>query len=540
MHANKAQKAKAQTATSSRRHFLGGLLGAGGLSAAALAGLGAEAPPGASGPFSVSSFGATGDGKQLETKALQAAIDACAAAGGGTVHFPAGRHLSGTLFLKSRVTLHLEAGAVLLGSPRLEDYPSTVPALRSYTDNYTERSLLYAENLDDVAICGRGVIDGQGAAFKGSYKVRPYLMRWVSCRGVSVRGITLKDSPMWVQHYLACAGVLIDGIRVTSTCNHNNDGIDIDACDGVRIANCDIRSGDDSIVLKSTLDQPCKNIVITNCTLSSHCSAFKLGTESNGGFENIALSNCTIYDTRLAGIALELVDGGTLERVTVSNVVMHNARNAIFIRLGNRARPFKKGMEAPGVGRLRHVRISDVQVFGADAIGCSITGLPDSPVEDVALDNVSVSFTGGGTMEDAKREPPEHAADYPEYNMFGPLPAYGFFCRHARGLRLSRVQVDVVKPDARPSLVCEDVIDLDVFGWRALSVNESPALTFRNVREALVHGCKAAAGTSVYLSLHGEQSRAIGLAANDLSQAAQPVARDREVPASAVRVEANR
>jgi polygalacturonase len=518
----------------SRRRFLGRLLGAGSVGAVVTASFAAEEPPRQTGASSVREFGAVGDGKQLDTKALQKAIDTCAAAGGGTVFFPAGRYLTGTLFLKSRVTLHLEAGAVLLGSPKLEDYPATVPSLRSYTDNYTERSLLYAENLENIAICGQGVIDGQGSAFKGRYKLRPYLMRWVSCRDVSVRGITVKDSPMWVQHYLACEGVLIDGIRVTSTCNGNNDGIDIDGCERVRIANCDIRSGDDAIVLKSTLDRPCKNVVITNCALSSLCNAFKLGTESNGGFENIALSNCTIYDTRLSGIALELVDGGTLERVTVSNVTLHNTRNAIFIRLGNRARPFKEGMAAPGVGRLRHVRISDVQAFGADVIGCSITGLPDSPVEDIALDNVSVSLSGGGTMADARREPPEQVAKYPEYAMFERLPAYGFFCRHARGLRLSRVQVDVVKPDARPSLVCDDVRDLEIFGWRAPSANESPTMVLRNVQEALIHGCQAAAKTGTYLRSDGKRSRKITLLANDLSEAAQAFTLGPEAPNAAV------
>ena len=177
---------------------------------------------------SVREFGAAGDGVKLDTRALQAAIDACAHAGGGTVCIPAGRYLTGSLLLKSRVTLHLEAGANLLGSTKLDDYTVRIPATRSFTDNYTERALIYGDNLESVAIEGRGVIDGQGAAFKGEHKVRPFLLRLVACREVAVRGVTLKDSAMWVQHYLACDGVLIDGIRVTSACNNNNDGIDID------------------------------------------------------------------------------------------------------------------------------------------------------------------------------------------------------------------------------------------------------------------------------------------------------------------------
>ena len=475
--------------------------------------------------FNVRDAGAAGDGTSMDTNALQAAIDTCARGGGGSVLFPAGRYLTGTLFLKSRVTLHLEAGAVLLGSRNLDDYPRTVAAVRSYTDNYTERSLIYGENLENVSLQGRGVIDGQGAAFKGPYKVRPYLIRFISCRGVSVRDLTLKDSPMWVQHYLACDEVCIDGLTVASKCNHNNDGLDIDGCQRVRIANCDINSGDDAIVLKSTLDRPCRNVVITNCVLSSDCNAFKLGTESNGGFENIALSNCAIYDTNLAGIALELVDGGTLDRVNISNVAMHNVRGAIFIRLGNRARPFKEGQAPPSQGVLRNISISDVQAIGADRTGCSITGLPGQLAENIALDNICITFVGGEKESEALKPVPEHPEKYPEYKMFGVLPAYGFYCRHVRGLRFSNVRVDFIEPDPRPSLICDDVEDLEIFGWNAAMASKIHAVIhFDNVRQALLHGCRCPSGAAAFLRVEGKTSEKIKLLANDLSGTAKPVA----------------
>jgi polygalacturonase len=519
-----------------RRRALKCLLGVGGLAAAVGPGVYAAQPMAPGGRVSVRDYGAVGDGSKLDTRALQAAIDACAGAGGGTVYFPQGRYRSGTLFLKSHITLHLEGGATLLGSTKLEDYPSTVPAVRSYTDNYTERSLVYAENLEHIGFEGRGTIDGQGGEFKGAYKVRPYLLRVIACREVSMRGLTLRNSPMWVQHYLACEGVCIDGIRVESTCNANNDGIDIDGCERVRIANCDIRSGDDALVLKSTLERPCRNVVVTNCVLSSLCNAFKLGTESNGGFENIVMSNCAIYDTRISGIALELVDGGTLEQVSISNVTMHNTKSAIFIRLGDRARPFKPGMEPIGAGRLRHVRISDVQAFGADVMGCSITGLPGHPVEDVALENITVSFAGGGKAIKDLVSVPEKEKAYPEYAMFGLLPAYGFYCRHAHGLRLSRVQVSTVQPDPRPALVCEDVSGLELFGWRG-ATSGGPAIVLQDVRDALVHGCQAASGTGAWLRVGGNTCAVIRLAANELSAATQAVELGQDVPAQAVMVE---
>jgi len=487
------------------------------------------------GEFNVREFGARGDGQTLDTGALQKAIEACAQNGGGTVHLPPGRYLSGTLFLRSWVTLELAAGATLLGSRRLEDYPPTVSSIRSYTDIYTERSLIYGEDLEHVALQGRGVLDGQGAAFKGPHKVRPYLVRLANCRDVLVRDLTLRDSPMWVQHYLACDGLRLDGLTVLSKCNANNDGLDIDGCQRVRIANCDIQSGDDALVLKSTLNRPCKHVVITNCLLSSDCNAFKLGTESNGGFEDIALSNCAIYDTRLAGIALETVDGGTLDGVRISNVTMHNVSGPLFIRLGNRARPFQAGMPQPGVGKLRNVSISHLQATGADHTGCCIAGLPGHPVENVTLSNIRVQFAGGGKEDEARREVLEKPEAYPEYSMFGVLPAYGFYCRHAHNLAFHNVELSTIAPEARPSLVCEDVDLLQVFAWSALALaGTAPVMRLESVRNALIEGCRASPGIGPYLRVGGKNTAGIRLLANDLSQAAKGVEADPDVPPGAV------
>jgi polygalacturonase len=484
----------------------------------------------------VKQFGARGDGGALDTSALQQAIDACAQNGGGTVYLPPGRYLSGTLFLKSRVAIHLEAGATLLGSTKLEDYPAKIPSIRSYTDNYTERSLIYAENLEQIALQGRGVIDGQGGAFKGAYKVRPYLLRIIGCRDVAVRELTLRNSPMWVQHYLACDGVLIDGITVSSRCNANNDGIDIDGCHRVRIINCDIQSGDDAIVLKSTLARACKNVVITNCTLSSDCNAFKLGTESNGGFENIVLSNCTMTDTRLAGIALEEVDGGVLDGVNISNVTMDNVRGPIFIRLGNRARPFQDKMEKPGIGALRNVSISNIQARGADRISCSISGLPGHPVENVTLAQIRIRFAGGGKPEDARRPVPEKAEAYPEYSMFGVLPAYAFCCRHARNLVLDHVDVSVTAPDHRPSLFCGDVSRLRVGAWSTgAEATRGPVIHFEDVRDALIHNTRGPMKTGPWLRVGGKSSAGIELQPNPAVNNREQVEVGPEVPEGAVK-----
>jgi polygalacturonase len=409
--------------------------------------------------YDVRDYGAKGDGKTLCTQAIQKAIDECSIAGGGTVYLPPGAFLSGTIYFKTGVTLKLAAGCTLLGSADLKDYPPTVPALRSYTDNYTDKSLIYGENVERIGIIGDGVIDGQGASFKGPYKVRPYMIRFIECRNVTVRDVTIRNSPMWVQHFLACDDVRIAGITVRSNVNANNDGIDIDSCRRVVISDCNIDSGDDAIVLKSTTARVCADVVITNCVLSTRCNALKMGTESNGGFQNIAITNCVIYNTRLAGVALEIVDGGTMDRVAVSNIAMNGVGAPIFLRLGNRARPFKEGMETPRMGAMRNITISNIEATGANPTGCAISGLPDAAIENVTLSNIRLSFEGGGTKADAERAIPEMPTDYPEYRMFGKLSAYGFFCRHVKGLKLLNVQLQLAKPDQRHAIVLEDVED---------------------------------------------------------------------------------
>ena len=519
-----------------RRRFLAGLVPAAGVAAAA-------APQGrtASGEagFDVRSHGAIGDGAHLDTKAIQDAVDACARAGGGTVRFPAGAYLSGTIVLKSRVTLDLDAGAVLLGSKDLQDYPSFVPALRSFTDTYTERSLIYAEGLEDIAIRGRGAIDGQGASFRGEYKVRPYLMRFVSCRNVSVTDVGIRNSPMWVQHYLACLGVEIRGISVHSRVNVNNDGIDIDGSQRVRISDCEIWSGDDAIVLKATADRPTKDVVIANCVLSSACNALKLGTESNGGFENIAISNCTIYDTRLAGIALEMVDGGVLDRVSVSSILMNGVGTPVFIRLGDRARPFTAGGARPPVGQLRNVSICNVQAAGAGSMGCAIAGLPGHAIENVVLENVRLTFAGGGKRADARREIPENAAKYPEHSMFGTLPAYGFYCRHVKGLSLRGVETGFLKDDERPALVCDDVESLDLADSAfAGALEGEPAVRLQQVKDAFVHGCRAPGPIQTWMEVSGGQCQRLSVMGNDVRYAGKAVDIAGDVPKDAVFVDA--
>jgi hypothetical protein len=407
--------------------------------------------------------------------------------------------------------------------------------------------------LENISITGKGLIDGNGASFKvenmdnddglrkkdefAFYKSRPYLIRMINCRNILIRDITFLNSPMWVQHYLLCEDVNIDGIKVDSRVNHNNDGIDIDGCSRVRISNCDIVSGDDAIVLKSTLDIPCKNVTITNCVLRSDCNSFKLGTETNGGFQNIVFSNSVIYDTPLAGITLQMVDGGTLERVSVSNITMNNVGTAIFIRLGNRARPFNDSLPKPGMGKLSSVIIDNIQGTNIGKTGCSITGLPGYMAEDITLSNISLIFEGGGTEENAKREIPEFPSAYPEFEMHGTLPAYGFYCRHTKNISFNNIKLGYDKAEARPAFVFDGAEDLQLTGIKARTDIAAPVFQFSGVKSALMQSCIAYEGTGTFLQLKGLENLHLTMTGNDLGYSEIPVSGDNK---SSVFLDANR
>ena len=499
------------------------------------------------GIFDVYDYAAVGDGNKLDTKAIQAAIDDCTKKGGGKVYLHNGTFLSGTIYLKNNVTLYIEAGATLLGSKNLEDYPVTIPEYRSYTDNYTIRSLIYAEKKENITIAGRGTINGQGESFKKPnsdrlpYKKRPYLMRIIQCSNVMVKNITIRNSPMWVQHYLACDNVVIDGVTVNSVVNNNNDGINIDSCQKMRISNCNIRSGDDAIVFKSTSDRPCKDVTVTNCVISTNCNAFKTGTESNGGFENITISNCTVYDTRLSGIALELVDGGKLDKVTLSNINMNNVGSAIFVRLGNRARPFKKDQPKPAMGSMQNIIISNIHATCVDNIGGSITGLPGHLVQNITLQNILIKYKGGGTAEQALADIPEKPESYPEYGMFGTLPAYGLFCRHVKNLKMHNIQLEFENDDLRPALIFDDVNDLDLFSFDAQSTPDTLALVWlKNVNGAFIHGCRPRKTDTTFLKVSGDKSKDITLMNNDFSRVKEVLNKDKEINENIVYLTNNR
>ena len=438
--------------------------------------------------YNIMNYGAKSDTTKLSTAALQQAIDDCSKAGGGRVVVPAGIYKIGTVVLKNDVHLYLEQGATLYGSTDLKDYlpmKSDYVSLRTHT---TTIQLIYADMVKNVVISGLGTIDGRGRAFKKlSWNdegiTRPHLLRFIQSEDITVKDITLKNSGCWMQHYLACNRLCIDGIKVFNRNNYNNDALDIDGCHDVIVKGVMADSDDDGITLKSTSPRLCENVRISDCVVSSHCNAVKLGTETNGGFRNINISGIVVKPSSdqnekffgqwigSSAISLEIVDGGVLENVNVSDFTVEGTESPIFIRLGNRGRGYLSGganMETivpiDHVGRIDGVHLDNIQIRNAGTMGCSITGLPDYPVRHVSLSNISLHHKGGVKAEqlaeiyDSIADEKEKA--YPEATMWGNLPAKGFFVRHARNVNFENVRIMTDEPDVRP-----DFVEIDTEGW---------------------------------------------------------------------------
>jgi len=405
--------------------------------------------------------------------AIQKAVDMVSEAGGGTVMVPAGDFYTGPVELKSGVELHLKMGARILG---VTDTTAYERAHRITNGRRSEFSaLIYAYGQKDIAITGLGTIDGQGGdpAFRTKRDPgnRPMILFFDECTNVVISDIRLENSAHWVQRYLDCEYVRVSGVKVRSHCNYNNDGIDIDSKD-VLVTNCIFDCEDDAICLKSNSDKFCENVTVTNCVAASNCNAIKLGTASLTGFRNISISNIAVrhatednirhWSTKLegitapitviSGIALEMVDGGIAENITISNISMRDVQTPIFIRLARR-----EESKFPEGSRLRGITISGVTAFSESWMSSSITGVPGLYVEDVYLSDIDITAPGGGTLEMIQKEVPESEKKYPENRCLGQtLPASGFYIRHANNVYMSNVRFHFRKPDVRPLIVTDD------------------------------------------------------------------------------------
>ncbi len=425
-------------------------------------------------------FGYQGVGKA--TQFIQRAIDDVTENGGGIVLLSNGDYISGTLVLHSHVKLCIEEGSRLLGSTELGDYEEHIAARRTVMDTNMgmNQSLIYAEACENISICGKGIIDGQGTQkhFSGQETVhgtpgRPFLMRIIDCSNVYIKDITLKDAACWMQNYLNCENVIIDGIFVENQANYNNDGIDIDGCRNVWIHNSFVSSGDDAMCFKGASQKNCERVLVEECTFYSSCNALKIGTDTQGDFRDFLIQNCKLggmtekmrHIKNLgadSGISLEMVDGATIENVYIRNIEMSNCNSPIFMRLDNRGR-VKPEDEKPPIGTIRNIVIENVNGNECGPRGSYFLGIPEKCIGKVILKKIKIyqKCTEKRVTKDSDFD--EMYGCYPDAHMIckvGDAPAYGLWVRHVKSLSLYSYQVIPIGTDLRPRIVA--VNDSDV------------------------------------------------------------------------------
>jgi polygalacturonase len=495
----------------------------------------AESAAGSKPLYDVRAFGAKGDGKSVDTQAINRAIEAVAAAGGGTIHFPAGNYLSYSIHLKSHVGLYLTHGAtVLAADPPAEGasggYDLAEPnhpweGYQDFGHNHWHNSLIWGEGLEGVSICGPGIIWGKGLSRGwglGPKAEQPgagnKAIALKNCRHVLLRDFSILHGGHFGILATGVDNLTIDNLKIDT----NRDGMDIDCCRNVRISNCSVNSPwDDGICLKSSFalgySRATEMVTVTNCLVSGsyeegrlldatwkrfdagekvpRTGRIKFGTESNGGFKNIAISNC-VFDG-CNGLAIETVDGAVIEDVSITNLTMRDLIGApIFLRLGSRMR----GPENVPVGVLRRVILSNITCQSAASLRpvCAIlAGIPDHLIEDVKLSDIMIFHQGGGSRDDAMRRLAEKEKDYPEPTMFGTTPAHGFFIRHVRDLEMDGVKIEHSGEDARPAFVLYDVQGADFERVKVPAPAGMPTFVLEGVRDFSVFRSKPVPDTEL-------------------------------------------
>lgn len=440
--------------------------------------------------------GIIADGTTLNTEAIQKAIDDLNNKGGGVLRFTEGEYLTGAIVLKSNVTLDLDREAVIRGSSNPKDYKSLI---KSEAGDNSTLALVVADKAVNVAITGSGLIDGNGRALalavdstlnlpdaagklperrrRANEPLRPKLFFFSSCTGIKIDGLRLLNSACWGMSFHSCRNLTVRNVDFTNRAYWNNDGMDITDSKNVHVSGCKINSADDGICLKSYDTTSCNDsILIEDCDIRSSASAVKFGTASWGGFRHVTVRNIRVRDTFRSAIALECVDGGALQDILVENIKAINTGNPIFIRLGHRngnAPGTVKGITIRNVFAEMPFGIPDID-YDVRGPGfsvnnprpSSITGIPGHEVEDVTLENVEIVYPGRASKGIAYyplshiSQVPEQIRSYPEFSMFGDLPAWGFYMRHVRGITMNNVRLSLKDEDFRPAFVLDDAHDI--------------------------------------------------------------------------------
>jgi hypothetical protein len=493
---------------------------------APLAALQAAAPD----VFNITTYGAKGDGKTINTSAIQKAIDACHASGGGTVLVPEGLFVTGSVRLKSRVTLKIAKDAILRGSPDIADYTVETAELHwggfwKFAASQWRQCLIYAEDAEEIGIEGPGTIDGQGGRERKVFPNakdprRPMLVRLVGCRKVTVREVNLLAPASFTTFFVRSEDIHIERVTIRSRNSTNGDGLDFDGCKRVRIQDCDIDAGDDGIGPKVFHpDWPNEDFEISGCRITSRWHAIRVGAESIAPIRRLAVRDC-VFTQCQGGIKIEASEGALFEDLSFSRIEMKQVCQPIMVLASRFAFSAHNRSARPPAGRIRKVRFSDIRAVaavsedgGLKAKGgkddpferpCSaVVSRPGSHIEDVSFTNIDLTFPGGGTTEDASRLDVGELLESTDYMKWavpfdGEVPSSALYLRHVKGVRLENVQFAVEKPDARAFIAGDDVQGLTLQGVVGRAPTPVPCLAkLADAKDVIEKDCRVECGTSV-------------------------------------------
>jgi hypothetical protein len=496
--------------------------------------------------YNIVDFGAKGDGKTLDTKAVQAAIDACTKERGGIVLVPAGVFVIGTVEIKSNVTLHIAAQGKLLGSADGKQYYAAerIPLRGDTTLNDGNVGLIFGVNAENVTIEGAGTIDGQGTQFRSPTRGvpppsgrggadRPYHLLFHRCNNLRVRDLFLVNCAFHSIRVIQSKYVWMEGLHIHNRVNANNDGFHFISAENVHVNNCDIECQDDACALFGS----CRNVTVSNSTFSTRWSVFRFG---GGNPENIAISNCIIYQTYGCPIKMQFGPESQVRNIHFSNIEMQDVTGPISINLNDRRRNAAAGEPVPK-GFLRNITFTNIRATvvaegaqypdmtfqqnyrpGETRQCVVLNAIGDAFLEDIAFHDVRIAVAGGGTAEEAAREVPQVAGEYFE---LGTPPAYGLFARNVRGLTLNNVRFEAVKPDLRPAVVLDHVSDASISGLSAQGNTAAKSvLRFVESHDVLLTSPRVLTPAAVFLQVEGAGSQAITVDGGDISKAATAVA----------------
>lgn len=456
--------------------------------------------------YLITDYGARGDGITLNTHAIQRAIDDAAAAGGGRVVVPAGNYVTGSLYLRSGVHLHLAPRATLLGSLNPFDY------VKDSVCHWT--ALLFAIRQQDITIDGSGTIDGRGWQVANNLvqyihlglvddplrydrpneTLRPENIHFFECTNLTIKEITMRNPASWNQQYDRCRNLLIDGITVDAKAYWNNDGLDVVDCQDVIIRNCYIDAADDAYCFKShSRDGVCERVLMEHCVGRSSANGIKFGTVTRGTFRHFTIRNNKIFDTYRSALTIASVDGAVIEDILVDSLQSINTGNPFFIRLANR----NTGDTKP---QLRNIRISHlyaevpgdkpdagyryegpVEDLPRNCSPSSIVGVPGLRIQQVVLQDITLRYPGRadssyaycGTSPQQLAAIAEREQQYPEFSMWKELPAWGLYIRHADSIQFDNVRISVGDHDYRPAVVLDDVTHADLAGLTITATDDT-------------------------------------------------------------------